>query len=211
MSANASLGKSVIASRIVNLLRGEKDAIIVHHFCSYLLESSLQYTNFLRSFLHQLVRCNDDLLAYVCDKYILDRKAASSTVLESLILTLLTSIADKPSRTVYVRIILDGLDECAMDAQKRYVDFLNRVIANGSTETVCKVLVSSQDTRNLAKLLHKKSAVSLDEEKEAISSAIQAYTHARLNEIRSELREYDIGDDEITETESAIVVKAEGT
>jgi hypothetical protein len=200
----------VIASKIVNFLRDEKDAILVYHFCSYLLDSSVQYISFLKSFLHQLLRYNDDLLAHVFEEYILERKSASSALLEKLILTLLTSVTDQPSKTVYVRIILDGLDECAIETQKRLISFLNRVLASGNAETVCKMLVSCQDTWNATKLLGRKSTISLDEEKEAVSSAIQGYALARLNEMRSELQEYDITDDDIAYSQKAIVAKAEG-
>jgi hypothetical protein len=203
-------GKSVLSTRVVNFLGKEQDSILIRHFCSYLSPSSCQYSNVLTSMVHQLLRGNDDLLAYVYTEYILTRKSTSSSTLETLILTLLCAISPDPAKTFYVRIVLDGVDECGGDTQQRLLNFTSKLLSPTSGAVVCKLLICSQDAGRMTKMMRKKKSVSLEEEKEAVFQAIQLYTKQRLKDMRAEFLDLDITDSDIEYTEKAIAQKADG-
>jgi len=157
----------------------------------------------------KLLRGNSDLLAYVYEEYVLDRKTASPINLEHLILTLLPSLPSERSK-VAVRIILDGLDECEEDQQQRIISILDRASRLPTTGTVCKVLVSSRDTPKLTRLLRRKPSISFKDEIAAVSKAIQYYIQKRLDDMKLELLELQITDSQIEYARNAIVAKSDG-
>jgi hypothetical protein len=147
----------------------------------------------------------------VYSDYILARKSTASSTLEALILTLLAAVSTDPAKTIYVRFILDGVDECDEETQQRVANFVGRVIALNVPGVVCKVLLCSQDAGKLAKILKKKKSVAIEDEKEAVSLAIGIYTKQRLEEMRNnEFSDLNINDADIKYTELTIAQKADG-
>src|SRR5215469_8094213 len=201
-------------SNMVNFLQQDKNSIVINHFCTYVYPATTQYTHILRSIALELIRADDELINYAYERYLLSRKPASAIVLEQMISELLPAFPSQTSRTTYVRLLLDGLDECDEETQQRVFRFLNRIVDQPSSsvasQTVCKVLISSQETRRLAKVLSKKTSVRLEEESEFMSASIRSYTQFRLKEIRLDWLEHDISDNDIKFVEDKIVEKSEG-
>ncbi|OCL01573.1 hypothetical protein AOQ84DRAFT_427313 [Glonium stellatum] len=166
------------------------------------------YGHILRSLVSKLLRDNGDLLAYIYDEYFFDRKTASPTNLEQLILTLVLSNSNSVSKFA-VRIVLDGIDECEEDQQRRIVGILDRIIRLPTTGTVCKVLISSRDTPKLMRLSLRKSSISLNDETTAVSKAIQCYIQKRLDDMKLELPELQITDSHIDYVRNAIVAESD--
>lgn len=201
----------MLSTRIVVFLEKAPDTLLLRHFCSHHYSSSVQYGNILASIIHQLLRDKDDLLAYVYTGYILARKSTASATLEGLILTLLAAVSTDPAKILCVRFILDGIDECDEETQQRVVNFVGRVMALNVPGVICKVLLCSQDTGKLTKILRKRKSIALEEEKEAISLAIGIYTKQRLETMRSnEFSDLDVTDADIEYAEITIGRKADG-
>lgn len=201
----------MLSTRIVVFLEKAPDTLLLRHFCSHHYSSSVQYGNILASIIHQLLRDKDDLLAYVYTGYILARKSTASATLEGLILTLLAAVSTDPAKILCVRFILDGIDECDEETQQRVVNFVGRVMALNVPGVICKVLLCSQDTGKLTKILRKRKSIALEEEKEAISLAIGIYTKQRLETMRSnEFSDLDVTDADIEYAEITIARKADG-
>jgi hypothetical protein len=126
-------------------------------------------------------------------------------------LILLAAVATDPIKTIYARFILDGVDECDEETQKRVVNFVGSVIALKILGVVCKVLLCSQDAGKLTKILKKRKSVALEDEKEAVSLAIGLYTKQRLEGMRkNEFSNLDITNADIEYTEASIAKKADG-
>ncbi|KAL7792442.1 hypothetical protein V8C37DRAFT_416340 [Trichoderma ceciliae] len=205
-------GKSVLLTKVVRSLVEDKKSILIHHFCSHLYEESTKYGTIIKSLLAQILRRNDDILAYVYENYVLGRKAASPQALEQLLPVLLPAVSTGPSRMSYVRLILDGLDECDDEKQQRVVALLDRIVTscNKSKKIVCKVLISSQDSPKFSKLLRAKSLVSLYEETKELMSAIGVYARQRLEEMRSDVFPLGHTDTDVEDIARAIVTNADG-
>ncbi|KAF4635514.1 hypothetical protein G7Y89_g2570 [Cudoniella acicularis] len=205
-------GKSALLTKIVRFLAQDNQSIVIYHFCSYMHAESTQYGTILKSLIAQILRSNDYLLAHVYEEYLLNRKSSSPQVLEQLLPTLLPAISNESSRTIYVRIVLDGLDECDEDKQQRVFTVLDRMVAStsNSNQTICKVLISSQDSPNLSKLLRRKGSVSLYDERAALMSAIGVYVRQRLERMRDDVFPIEHTDGDVKEIAEAIASNADG-
>lgn len=198
-------------SKLIQFGSQDQKSIIVYHFCNHQSPRSIQQGQILRSIASQILRHHDDLLAYVYDEYILNRKAASPSNLEQLVPLLLAALSNNPSSTTYVRIFLDGLDECEEERQPKLLTWLERLSSSSYPCTVCKVLVSSRETSRMTKHLKKKSKLSLSDESQAIATAIQCYVRRRFEDLRSDLQDLDMNEEDIDYMQKAIVVKSDGT
>ncbi|RFU23938.1 hypothetical protein B7463_g12396, partial [Scytalidium lignicola] len=205
-------GKSVLLTKLVGFLAQDSHSIVIHHFCSYMHPESTQYGTILRSLIAQILRRNDYLLAHIYEEYLLCRRSASPQLLEQLLPTLLSSISNQSSRTLYVRIVLDGLDECDEDKQQRVFTVLDRMVAStaSSTQTICKVLLSSQDSPKLSRLLRRKASVSLYDESTALMSAIGVYVRQRLDQMRDDVFPIEHTDADVEEIAETIASNADG-
>ncbi|KAK4144471.1 uncharacterized protein C8A04DRAFT_36713 [Dichotomopilus funicola] len=203
-------GKSVLSTQLINYMKVAK-MLVIHHFCTYSYPSSISYEQILRSFLLQLVRGDDDLVAHVYNECVLEKKSPTVSTLEHLLQVLLGSLSSGPCQAEHIWILLDGLDECDTDKQARMLSLLNQVVSKSSSEsTICKVLVSSRPTRSLAKRLGKKQTLSLSDEKVALFEAIRQYASQRLQSLHHKFSQLDIGPDELGEIEHGVARKADG-
>ena len=205
-------GKSVLLTKLVGFLTQDSQSIVIYHFCSYMHPESTQYGTILRSLIAEILRRNDYLLAHIYEEYLLCRKSASPQLLEQLLPTLLSAISNQSSRTLYVRIVLDGLDECDEDKQQRVFTVLDRMVAStaSSTQTICKVLLSSQDSPKLSRLLRRKTSVSLYDESTALTSAIGVYVRQRLDQMRDDVFPIEHTDADVEEIAETIASNADG-
>lgn len=206
----AGTGKSVLATQLINFMRGTK--FVICHFCTYRYVSSTMYEQVLKSLLLQILRKDGDLVAHVYKTCILEKKQPTTTSLEQLLQNLLTSISSDPNKAEYLWIVIDGLDECDPDKHMRLVRLVNQLtskpVVPGST--VCKVLISSRAPSNTLERLKRSQVISLSEEKKLLSEAIRQYVDRRLRLMDKKLRQLDLEHSEIKEIQDVIVVKADG-
>ncbi|KAF4437906.1 NACHT domain-containing protein [Fusarium austroafricanum] len=96
LQGSAGTGKSVLCTQLVNFLKGSK--FVIYHFCTYLYASSTMYEQILRSFILQLLRKDNDLVAHVYKSCVMERKSPSVAMLEQLIQTILASLSSDPNQ-----------------------------------------------------------------------------------------------------------------
>lgn len=215
-------GKSVLAAHIAKSLRGSDESLadksavdkslVVSHFCTYSYEESMDYGKILRSLLVQLIRSNPDLISYVHDNLIRQRKSAKSKVLEELLRDVVKSSSAAPSATRYIHVILDGLDECETDTQPKVIKVLEQLVsaASSSGSTVCKMLLSGRLSPAIAKRSRHKVRVSLTDETKRVQRAIEGYAMRRLDTSKPELLQMQVTEDDMNTLALKIAEKANG-
>ncbi|KAH8663858.1 hypothetical protein BGZ61DRAFT_431827 [Ilyonectria robusta] len=215
-------GKTVLAAHIAKSLRGPDESsadksmidkpLVVSHFCTYSYEESMDYDKILRSLLLQLIRSNPDLISYVHDHLIRQRKSAKSKVLEELLRDVVKSSSAAPSATKYIHVILDGLDECEKDTQPRVIKVLEQLVsaASLSGSTVCKVLLSGRLSPAIAKRSRHNLTVSLTDETKSVQKAIEGYALRRLDASKTELLQMQVTEDDMNALALKIAKKANG-
>jgi hypothetical protein len=199
-------GKSVIVAQLVSFLNASQCSVVIRHFCSYTHGSSTSYDQIMKSLLLQFAQRNADLVAHIYEEYVGSRQA-SLLDLEKLlgIAVDLLSGSGQPA----IHILLDGLDECPLDKQRRLLRLVGRLTSPGSS---CKVLVSSRDHASPALLQRlQRSVLSLAEEKACLRDAIARYARIRLLDIRHRLRELGISEEDAEGISSHIGERADGT
>nr|WOD46422.1 hypothetical protein [Trichoderma atroviride] len=204
-------GKSVISAQLIKFMQ-RASMFVMYHFCTSLYATSVIYEQILRSLLIQLLRKDGDLVAHVYEEFVLGKKSPTMPALEQLLQLLLKSISNEPSKTEYVWIVLDGLDECEPDKQARVISLMNQIASHKSQSgnTVCKVLMSSRSSTTLSHFLRKKQIVSLSEEKNCLKEAIRLYASQRLQALDQRFHQLDIAPEELDDLEHQIAKKADG-
>lgn len=197
-------------SKLIQHATAADDANVVYHFCNYRSSLSIQYGHILRSIVAQFLRNNDDLLAFVYDEYVLSRKVASLSDLEKLVPILLSSLSNNPSSTAYVRIFIDGIDECEDERQQKLLGWLHSLSTSSSSRTTCKILVAGRNTQRVMKFAKKKSMVQLTKEHVSVSASIRTYVGQRFHELRASIEDSYIAKPDIDYVEETIVRKADG-
>lgn len=199
-------GKSVISAGLLRFLDSQNNSLVVRHFCSYSQSSSTLYDQIIKALLLQSVRGDGDLVAHIYEEYVGSRQA-TLPILEKLLETSVEVLSggNKDQKPVYV--VLDGLDECPHDKQRRLVRMMDRLVSNGNT---CKVLISSRDTVPLHEKLKKKPSVSLSEEKASLTVAIAKFADMRLRIMRNKLMELGISEEGLRGIATQIGVKSNG-
>jgi len=198
-------GKSVIVARLVTFLNASKSSFVIRHFCSYTHDSSMQYDQIIKSLLLQSAQGNADLVAHIHEEYVGSRQA-TLPVLEKLLEMSVQLLSSDDPRVLHI--LLDGLDECPGDKQRRLVRLMERLASTGGK---CKVLISSRDTPPLRERLKGKSVLSLAEEKDCLRDAIARYALVRLHGMASRLHELGISDDRMQSIASLVGERADGT
>lgn len=206
-------GKSVLANRIVTFLQASPETLVVRHFCDPLQPGSAHYEFILRSILFQLIRPSEHLVAYVHglrnEEFL--AKTLSPRALEDLIRNVSVAVSSNPSEQHQVHIIIDGLDECDEEKQKRLIWLLERLV-NHSDQPNCsyKVLLVSRQSSFLQKRLRHATRVSLGDEVNLVTRSIETYSRQRLGLIRGRLFELGIDDARIKMLASKLAIKADG-
>jgi archaellum biogenesis ATPase FlaH len=210
LQGNPGTGKSVLASQLIAFLLSGRH-LVFRHFCAYSYGSSTKYDYILRSILLQILYVNRDLAAHVYQECILGKKSPSTPVLEQLLQKSLASISDELRNAQYVWIVLDGLDECEPGKQQRLIVLLDQVSKHLSNEgIVVKVLISSRFSPVILRRLRKKQTLSLTDEAEPLTKAIQRYASQRLRLLGDQLRQLELDSTDVEEIEHAIAIKADG-
>ncbi|KAL1624892.1 hypothetical protein SLS54_003616 [Diplodia seriata] len=166
-------GKSILCSSLIDHLQEQKVPVL-YFFCTYRSSHSSPTINVLKSLTAQAIQLNAEVVPYIIDNYASKSMTSSTKDLRTLLPHIL-------SNTQSGRIILDGLDECNTEEQKLILK--NTLDVMQSTGFGWKMLISSQEiptiTRGLSNL-SQKSKLSLSEENQSISSAIETFIDGRI-------------------------------
>jgi len=206
LKGNPGTGKSIISARLVDFLTSAKSSVVIRYFCSYLHSTSTQYDEILKSILLQLVQHNEDLVAHIYDDYV-GKKLVAIPVLEYLLRTSVEVISGGQQKGRAIHVILDGLDECPEETQRRLIVLADRLASVGHP---CKMLISSRSSVFLQGKLRRKAIISLTDEKPCLEKAITSYATQRLLGIRTMLSQLGIGETDIGEIARRIGTKADG-
>ncbi|PTB69764.1 hypothetical protein BBK36DRAFT_1188402 [Trichoderma citrinoviride] len=205
-------GKSVLAAQIGTFLRSSEHSLVVAHFCTYIYPESTDYNDIMRSLVVQIIRQDPELIALSYDWLVLKKKSPSCAVMEQLLRLLVEALGTSPSQQKTLHIVFDGLDECDDSTISSVVKTLDRLVATASSSgaTILKVLLCTQMTPAVAKVVNRKRKISLADEGIHLNRAIQDYTLQRINAIRPNLSQLGITDEDITRLASQITEKADG-
>lgn len=190
------LGKSVICSKIIGHIRDDAGMAVAFFFCSHLQSSQRWPNEVLRSLSTQLLVANTGLAPYILETFANNGLRATKKSLGVIIEKLISSLSQ-------VRIIVDGLDECAQNEHGEIIEDLLKI--KGPTAGACKVLISSRKFTSISKLLRTKAVVRLDDYPDHVNVAISSFVHARLCDLH--LR---FNTDIVEELGRQIIAKANG-
>lgn len=198
-------GKSIIVARLVSFLAVSKSSIVIRHFCSYTHDSSTHYDQIIKSFLVQFAQHSPDLVAHIYQEHVGSRQTTVHA-LEELLEMAVDTLSGNGQLGIHI--LLDGLDECPLDKQRRLIRLLARLAATGRN---CKVMVSSRDASQLPQKL-RQSVFSFSQEKACLRDAIGTYARQRLSHavMRGRLGEFHISEDETESISTHIGERADG-
>ncbi|KAL7799057.1 hypothetical protein V8C37DRAFT_407477 [Trichoderma ceciliae] len=205
-------GKSILATQIVTFLRTLNHSLVSTHFCTYLYPESTDYSYIIRSLIIQIMRPDPELITLAYDWLVLKKKTPNSSVLEQLLRLLVEALGASSTEPKTLHLVIDGLDECDGSTATSIVKTLDKLIvaASSSGSTTLKVLLCSQATPAIDKVVKKKHQVLLANEKDNLNKAIRDYTLQRINTIRPKLSQLRITEDDITALAAQIMHKADG-
>lgn len=211
LQGNPGTGKSIISGQLVGFLKASHKSLVACHFCTYSYTSSIQYDELLKSLLLQLLRASSDLVAHIYEGYVIGRKSVSLSVLEQLMQTAITVLAEDLGRKQSIHMIIDGLDEMEADKQKRLVGLMNGILKSQSIDRATfKVLFSSRRSQCLEYGLRKKPAVILGDEKDNLEHAICTYAEQRLKAKSHRFSQLGLSDHDFIDIGKSIAKKADG-
>lgn len=201
-------GKSVMVAQLISFLAKSKKSLVVYHFCSHTHDASTQYDQVIKALLLQCVQGDGDLVNYIYEEHV-GSKSASVALLEKLLETAIEALSNGPNRQGYeaIHILIDGLEECTYDNQKRLTRGLERLMSAGAS---CKVLVSSRDSPD-AYIKKKRPAVLwMADEKANLTEAITKFAIIELEEIQEKLDQLGISEHKKLIIASGISTRADG-
>jgi hypothetical protein len=211
LQGNPGTGKSTIVGKLATFLRASPKSLVVTHFCTSSYASSTHYDKILRSLLFQLVTASDDLIAHIYWEYVVCKKTASVTVLEQLMVTLLTALLGEPGQNQSIHVFLDGLDEVEAEKQRQVISLMRKMTSGAKAHgAVFKILVSCRTSPLLEKILRKQQVVSLSNEKECLEVAIWTYANHRLTADTHRLSQLGLRGSDLTNLGQSIARKADG-
>jgi Cdc6-like AAA superfamily ATPase len=212
LQGNPGTGKSIISGQLVTFLNASHKSFVACHFCTYSYASSTQYDEILKSLLRQLVRASSDLAAHIYEGYVIGRKPVTISVLEHLLQTAITVLAEDLGRQQSIHMIIDGLDEMESDKQRRLISLMNGILKSQSLDRATfKVLFSSRRSQSLENGLRKRPAVVLSDEKDSLEQAICTYAEQRLKAQSYRFSELALEDHDFINIGKSIAKKADGT
>ncbi|GAM33896.1 hypothetical protein TCE0_013f01126 [Talaromyces pinophilus] len=211
LQGNPGTGKSIISGQLVTFLNASHKSFVACHFCTYSYASSTQYDEILKSLLRQLVRASSDLAAHIYEGYVIGRKPVTISVLEHLLQTAITVLAEDLGRQQSIHMIIDGLDEMESDKQRRLISLMNGILKSQSLDRATfKVLFSSRRSQSLENGLRKRPAVVLSDEKDSLEQAICTYAEQRLKAQSYRFSELALEDHDFINIGKSIAKKADG-
>lgn len=153
----------------------QRDSFVLYFFCTYRSIESSESVHVLRSLAAQILRKIPECAAEVYSNYIGKGLTPSVTNLRILLPHLL-------SAAPLTRIVLDGLDECAIEDQKKTLKDILAVVQDKSLD--CRVLISSREVPGISRVLSQKAKISLSEENKSINMAIEYFIKDKLSDLQ---------------------------
>lgn len=153
----------------------KQDSLVLYFFCTYRSLESSESVHVLRSLVAQILRKIPECAADVCNNYIGKGETPSIGNLRKLLPHLL-------SAAPLTRIVLDGLDECAIDDQKKTLKDILAMVQDKSLN--CRVLISSREVPGISRSLSQKAKISLSEENKSINMAIEYFINDKLADLQ---------------------------
>ena len=170
--ADNNLGKTVIASLIIEQTRTVDSVNVGFFYCKYNDVQKNSFTGLLRTILVQLVHHNEELLTYVYDACCSSNEVTvdSPRLLKQLVETSLRSCAN-------TCIIVDGIDECEEAEEKKIVAWFLAMFEKAMEDNAgaIRLLFISQRDKITESLLNQASVIPLDSEYH--QEDIQTYAH----------------------------------
>ncbi|KAL6878766.1 hypothetical protein J3F83DRAFT_711564 [Trichoderma novae-zelandiae] len=176
------------------------------------VENQLAASQSLRNMRKSGPFSDPELIALSYDWLVLKKKPPNCAVIEQLLRLLVEALGTSPSQQRTLHIMFDGLDECDDSTVTSVVKTLDKLVATASSSgaNILKVLLCTQMTPAVAKVVKRKRQISLSDEKVHLNRAIQDYTLQRINAIRPNLSQLRITEGDVAKLASQITEKADG-
>lgn len=197
-----SIGKTVIASLIIQEIENLDSVHLGFFYCKYSDNQKNSFTNVLRGILFQLVQQNEELLPYVYDACCSSSELTmdSQSLLKKLVETSLRSCPN-------TYIVIDGIDECEETEEKKIIAWFLAVSKNAlkdSAETIRLLFISQRD-KVTESLLTQAAVISLDSKHH--QDDIEIYSRSCATKIQ---RKFGISEASAIEIGIAVAVQAQG-
>ena len=196
------LGKTVIASLIIEQARNIDSVNVGFFYCKYNDVQKNSFTGVLRSILVQLVHQNEELLSYVYDACCSSTEVTvdSPSLLKQLVETSLRSCAN-------TCIIVDGIDECEEAEERKMVAWFLAMFQKtreDNTGAIRLIFISQRD-KVTESLLNQASVIPLDSKYH--QEDIQTYARHWCLQIQ---RKFGIPDDSASQIGVNVAAQAQG-
>jgi hypothetical protein len=183
--------------------------MVLFFLCNFRRPDSNTTSQFLKVITSQIIRQNRDLAELVYEEYILQGHTSSIKQLKTLIPILLDSID-------YVRMAVDGLDECQEPEQKGILASIRSFVDGNPTTGACsraghiRAAIFSRAVESLSKVLKKSSTINLSQESNAVQQSIRVFVHSEITAIRNTLENSYVDDQVLDRVKEKIVASAGG-
>lgn len=173
------VGKSVLASRIVEDLRSDSSKAVAYFYCKDKDEQRSRLTPMLNTLSNQLLCYHDDLVPYFYDECL--KKAQTILTDSKLAKKLFEVLAVEISKTV--TIVIDGLDECEKAERASILAFITELVkkTNNQRAGALRVLIVSQDEVDIRRMLQ--GATVLELSGSDVANDIKLFTAAQFKNI----------------------------
>jgi hypothetical protein len=197
----------------VRFLSQTRRESILFCFYSYLSPGKHPSIRILGTLISQILKEYPHLSAYIYTDYLSQRATPSLQNLKIILSNLLGQIK-RP------RILVDGIDECIDHENAKNPQHLNLVrevlrdllqlVSQSYGSNHVRLFVVSRDIPQVAAILCKKPTLCLDDEPDAVNSAIRSYTSQRLQEMQNHFHEIGANNELMKDLENSIVQKSQG-
>lgn len=196
------LGKTVIASLIIEQIRTIDSVNVGYFYCKYNDVQKNSFTGVLRSILVQLVHQNEELLSYVYAACCSSTEVTvdSPSLLKQLVETSLRSCAN-------MCIIVDGIDECEEAEEKKIVAWFLAMFEKATEDNAgaIRLLFISQRDKVTENLLTQALMIPLDSKDH--QEDIQTYARHWSRQIQ---RKFEIPDGSASQIGANVAAQAQG-
>lgn len=203
-------GKSTLCAEFIQHVQSQDRGTTLFFFCNFRRHDVNNTSCFLKIVTGQIVRQNQEMAGIVYEDFILKGLTPSIKQLQGLVSTLLKGLK-------FVRILVDGLDECEDHEQKGILtsirDLINTAGANATTEPGTgdvKCAVFSRSVSSLSKDLKKAATINLDLESQSVQKAIEAFVESEISTIREELDVSYVDNEVLDKVKDRILASADG-
>jgi hypothetical protein len=204
-------GKSILATQIRTFLRSLKTLVAIH-YCTYVYPESTDYNHIMLSLMIQIIRLDAELITLSYNWFLVEKKTPDRSVLEELLHLLVEALGSSTSHSKTLHIVIDGLNECDESTAFNVAKTLEKLIVTASSlgPTIIKVLLCTQMTPAVAKVVKRKHQISLSNEKGNLGKVIRGYTLKKISDMQSQRAGFRITPDDVTTLASQITQKADG-